>query len=84
MLAPNPGLADCRYNNRPILKPAVQVLPLKKTLTHINERGEAHMVDVGEKEVTARRAVARGSIRMERATLNLITEGGHPKGDVLA
>ncbi|MBT7181566.1 MAG: cyclic pyranopterin monophosphate synthase MoaC, partial [Acidiferrobacteraceae bacterium] len=42
------------------------------------------MVDVGEKEVTARRAVARGSIRMERATLNLITEGGHPKGDVLA
>jgi len=50
MLAPNPGLADCRYNNRPILKPAVQVLPLKKTLTHINERGEAHMVDVGEKE----------------------------------
>ena len=42
------------------------------------------MVDVGEKEVTARSAVARGSICMERATLNLITEGGHPKGDVLA
>lgn len=84
MLAPNPGLADCRYNNRPILKPAVQVLPPKKTLTHVNERGDAHMVDVGEKEVTARRAVARGSICMERATLNLITEGGHPKGDVLA
>ena len=59
-------------------------MPIKKTLTHVNERGEAHMVDVGEKEVTARRAVARGSICMERATLNLIAEGGHPKGDVLA
>jgi|TARA_B100001971_G_scaffold47424_1_gene42379 cyclic pyranopterin phosphate synthase len=62
----------------------VQDLPPKKTLTHINERGEAHMVDVGDKKVTARRAVAQGRICMERATLNLITEGGHPKGDVLA
>ncbi len=42
------------------------------------------MVDVGSKEVTARRAVARGSIHMQSSTLELITQGGHAKGDVLA
>jgi cyclic pyranopterin phosphate synthase len=53
-------------------------------LTHINESGEAHMVDVGAKAITAREAVADGLIRMQAATLNLIIEGGHKKGDVLA
>lgn len=53
-------------------------------LTHLNTRGEAHMVDVGEKAVTAREAVAEGWIRMQPATLALIMEGGHKKGDVLA
>jgi len=52
-------------------------------LTHFNASGEAHMVDVGGKEVTRRRAVAEGSIRMEPATLALIQAGGHKKGDVL-
>lgn len=42
------------------------------------------MVDVGGKEVTAREAVAEGVIRMKPATLKLILEGGHKKGDVLA
>ena len=53
-------------------------------LTHLNQAGEAHMVDVGGKTVTAREAVAEGLIRMQPATLKLIVEGGHKKGDVLA
>ena len=53
-------------------------------LTHLNESGEAHMVDVGGKPATAREAVAEGRIRMQPATLRLILAGGHKKGDVLA
>ncbi len=53
-------------------------------LTHLNARGEAHMVDVGAKDVTAREAIAEGCIRMQPETLRLIVEGGHKKGDVLA
>ena len=52
-------------------------------LTHFNPSGEAHMVDVGDKAVTWRRAVAEGTICMEPATLALIQAGGHKKGDVL-
>ncbi len=52
-------------------------------LTHFNSAGEAHMVDVGEKAVTQRMAVAEGRIRMQPETLRLIIEGGHGKGDVL-
>jgi cyclic pyranopterin phosphate synthase len=53
-------------------------------LTHLNAQGEAHMVDVGAKAVTAREAVAEGWIRMQPETLKLVLEGGHKKGDVLA
>jgi cyclic pyranopterin monophosphate synthase len=52
-------------------------------LTHFNKAGEAHMVDVGGKAVTRRRAVAQGRIRMHPETLERIREGGHKKGDVL-
>ena len=52
-------------------------------LTHFNKAGEAHMVDVGEKAVTQRLAVAEGRIRMQAETLQRIVEGGHGKGDVL-
>ena len=54
------------------------------SLTHINARGEAHMVDVGDKQTTRREALASGRIRMQPATLALLAEGGLPKGDVLA
>jgi cyclic pyranopterin phosphate synthase len=57
---------------------------MKNRLTHLNESGEAHMVDVGDKNVTAREAVAEGTIRMQPETLRLILSGGHKKGDVLA
>ncbi|MGZ5028050.1 MAG: cyclic pyranopterin monophosphate synthase MoaC [Methylobacter sp.] len=53
-------------------------------LTHFNQSGEAHMVDVGDKEVTQRTAVTEGYIEMQPETLKLIMEGGHKKGDVLA
>ena len=52
-------------------------------LTHFNARGEAHMVDVGEKAHTHRVAVAAGTIRMQPETLQLVLGGGHKKGDVL-
>ncbi len=53
-------------------------------LSHINARGEAHMVDVGGKADTQRRAVAEGVITMAPATYRLIADGTAPKGDVLA
>ena len=53
-------------------------------LTHFNQQGEAHMVDVGDKPVSQRIAVAEGMIHMQPETLNLILQGKHKKGDVLA
>ncbi|MAJ29085.1 cyclic pyranopterin monophosphate synthase MoaC [bacterium TMED181] len=52
-------------------------------LSHVNEDGEASMVDVGDKKVTDRRAVAEGRIQMSPATLEKIVEGDVEKGDVL-
>ena len=52
-------------------------------LTHFDDQGAAHMVDVSEKQITSRVAVARGKITMESSTLALITEGRAKKGDVL-
>jgi cyclic pyranopterin phosphate synthase len=52
-------------------------------LTHFDKKGQAHMVDVGEKEITVREAVARGEIRMQPDTLDIILEGRAKKGDVL-
>jgi len=52
-------------------------------LTHFNSAGEAHMVDVGAKRPTQRRAVAEGTIRMHPDTLAMITAGEQHKGDVL-
>jgi cyclic pyranopterin monophosphate synthase len=51
--------------------------------THFDEKGQALMVDVGEKDITIRVAVARGEIRMNPDTLKLILEGRTKKGDVL-
>ena len=53
-------------------------------LTHFDDKGAAHMVDVSDKAVTSRVAVARGTITMSPATLALITEGRAKKGDVLS
>ncbi len=52
-------------------------------LTHFKESGEAHMVDIGDKNITSRRAVVKGHISMQANTLKLIKQGKHKKGDVL-
>lgn len=52
-------------------------------LTHFNSTGDAHMVDVGGKQHSRRRAVAEGFIAMQRATLTQVIGSGHRKGDVL-
>ena len=51
--------------------------------THFNEQGRARMVDVSEKAETARVAVARGRVLVNRDTFDLIRSGGLKKGDVL-
>jgi cyclic pyranopterin phosphate synthase len=53
-------------------------------LTHLDSAGRATMVDVGDKAVTTRTAVAAGEVRMAPTTLAAIREGTAPKGDVLA
>lgn len=54
-----------------------------KKLSHIDTSGKAHMVDVSQKAVTKRTAVARGAITMKRTTLKLIRNNTVEKGDVL-
>ena len=53
-------------------------------LTHLDSQGRANMVDVTDKSVTFREAVAQARIRMRPETLQMIVSGGHPKGDVFA
>jgi cyclic pyranopterin phosphate synthase len=55
-----------------------------RKLSHLNERGEAHMVDVSDKAATHRTARAEGFVAMSPATLDLIEKGEAKKGDVLA
>ena len=52
-------------------------------LTHLDDSGRAHMVDVGDKPDTERLAIASGEVVMKRATLDLIRAGTMKKGDVL-
>jgi cyclic pyranopterin monophosphate synthase len=54
-----------------------------KELTHLDKQGRAKMVDVSDKPVTQREAIAKGSVFMKRETLKLIADGKVPKGDVL-
>lgn len=58
-------------------------MPDASPLTHFDNQGQAHMVDVGDKPETHRRAVAEGRITMAPATLDLILAGSAKKGDVL-
>ena len=53
-------------------------------LSHLNASGEVHMVEVGDRPATDRRAVAEGFLSMEASVLALVLEGRAPKGDVLA
>lgn len=53
-------------------------------ITHIDGKGQAHMVDVGGKESTQRQATAAGSVQMKPSTMKLLISGQSKKGDVLA
>ena len=53
-------------------------------LTHLNQKGEAHIVDVGDKDITARRAVARATLEARPETVEAIAGGSLKKGDALA
>lgn len=57
---------------------------MARKLTHIDAKGNAVMVDVGRKPLSARTATAKGSVYMQAATLKRIMQGGVKKGDVLA
>ena len=51
-------------------------------LTHLDEKGRVSMVDVSDKPITSRRAVAEGIVRMSRETFNRVQSGDNPKGNV--
>ncbi len=59
-------------------------MPARARLSHLDADGRARMVDVGDKPVTPRLAVAAATVRMRPATLRAITDGALPKGDVFA
>ena len=58
-------------------------MAISKEFTHFDDRGNARMVDVGEKQETRRQAVAAGRVLVNRTTYELIASGGVKKGDVL-
>jgi cyclic pyranopterin phosphate synthase len=68
----------------PAVKSKKQAARAATMLTHLDERGRVRMVDVGEKPVTRREAVARGAIMMAAATLEAIVGGRLAKGEALA
>ena len=55
----------------------------RRRLTHVDRSGRPRMVDVSDKPVTARRAVAEATVAVSQETLSLVIDGGGPKGDVL-
>ena len=57
---------------------------MSDTLTHLDAQGQARMVDVGGKDVSARRAVATSFVRMSPAARAALAPGANPKGDVFA
>jgi cyclic pyranopterin monophosphate synthase len=65
------------------MQPSVENTPQNTQLTHLNDRSEAIMVDVADKAITKRTAVAGGAVRMSLDTLEAIQAGNAPKGDVL-
>ena len=67
---------------RPAPRPA-EPAPTPTPLTHIDQRGEARMVDVSEKGATERIAIAEGRVLMRKETLDIVLEGNAMKGDVL-
>jgi cyclic pyranopterin phosphate synthase len=57
---------------------------MSEKLSHINDQGNAHMVDISDRDVSERSARASGKVILSKSVLSLIAEGKAPKGDVLA
>ncbi|MSX70624.1 MAG: cyclic pyranopterin monophosphate synthase MoaC, partial [Actinobacteria bacterium] len=57
---------------------------MSEKLSHINDEGNAHMVDVSVREISQRSASASGKVLLSKSVLSLIADGKAPKGDVLA
>jgi cyclic pyranopterin phosphate synthase len=55
-----------------------------EVFTHINDRGQAHMVDVSDREITTRTATASGKVLLTAQVVAMLRDGSVPKGDVLA
>jgi cyclic pyranopterin phosphate synthase len=64
--------------------PAPETRKDRRRLSHVDRLGRPHMVDVSDKPVTARRAIAEATIKMDQETLTLVIDGESPKGDVLS
>ena len=56
----------------------------EKAFTHLDDRGQAHMVNVADRDITVRTALASGLVKLSPSVVALLREGGIPKGDVLA
>ena len=56
----------------------------ENSFTHINDKGQAHMVDVASRDITVRAATATGWVKLSHEVVALLRAGGVPKGDVLA
>ena len=56
---------------------------MKKSFTHFTKSGDAQMVDIYDKDITDRMAVASGKIYMSNASIEMVRDGNHKKGDVL-
>jgi cyclic pyranopterin monophosphate synthase len=78
------AMPEGSWNPEPVRPAARQQKGAPPQLSHVNERGEARMVDVTDKEDTDREAVAEGYVTMQASTLPLIIGGALAKGDVLA
>jgi cyclic pyranopterin phosphate synthase len=65
-------------------KPAKETRKDRRRLSHVDRLGRPRMVDVSDKPVTARRAVAEATVKMDQETLTLVIDGAGAKGDVLS
>lgn len=68
--------------SEPVSGSEAEAEPASASLTHVDERGDATMVEIGDKNVTVRRAVARGVLRCSARAFRMLTESANPKGDV--
>ena len=78
-----PAKTPAARRKKPAAKPAPAAPPGQSQLSHLDQRGQARMVDVSAKGATERLAVAEGRVIMSKPTLDKVLEGNALKGDVL-